>query len=246
MRKCFCEWCERTEENWNGRFKRIDKEWYCDKHYVQLKKYGKLKDTQGIIHNKGINDMPRGWTKENKENTRIYYLWHSMMTRCYSEVYQNKFPTYKGCYVCDKWLKLSGFIDDLPKIDGYELWLNNDKRIELDKDIKSNGINKCYCLKQCMFVTSKENTIQAIKTRNNDYSKNRIGEKHHNHKPVVQYDENMILIKVFHGGLIEASNETGIDVSSISRCCKNKQKRTRTKDGKFYIWKYYKEDDVND
>lgn len=112
-----------------------------------------------MVFDKGINDMPKNWTKENK---REYRLWCHILERCYSRKFQEKNPTYIGCTVCDRWLRLSNFIEDLPKIEGYEMWLNNqDKRIALDKDIKSNGKNKCYCLEECVFTTPKENTRQA-------------------------------------------------------------------------------------
>ena len=34
----------------------------------------------------------------------------------------------------------------------------------MDKDIKSNGKNKCYCLEECVFITNEENAKQARKT----------------------------------------------------------------------------------
>ena len=74
-----------------------------------------------MIYNKGINDMPKGWRNENDLNGRIYWCWAHMIERCYSEKSLEKRPTYNNCCVCDKWLKLSGFIEDVEKIDGYEL-----------------------------------------------------------------------------------------------------------------------------
>ena len=122
------------------------------------------------VYKYGTNDMPYGWTKKNEQNKRAYELWRQMLRRCYSEKFQERSPTYKGCYVCERWLILSNFISDIAKIDNYELWLNNpNKRISLDKDIKSNGKNKCYRLEECMFVYNEVNTKQAVSTRNNDY-----------------------------------------------------------------------------
>lgn len=113
----------------------------------------------------GINDMPRGWLN-NEHNKRIYETWRGMLQRCYNKDYQAKCKTYKGCSVCNKWLKLSGFVEDLPLIEGYEYWLKHpNERIALDKDIKSNGNNKEYCLEQCKFVSNSENVKQANKTR---------------------------------------------------------------------------------
>ena len=56
-----------------------------------------------MVYGKGINDMGKGWKRKNKENLRKYSLWHSMLCRCYDEKYHKKYPTYKNCYVCDRW-----------------------------------------------------------------------------------------------------------------------------------------------
>lgn len=132
-----------------------------------------------MFYNMGINDMPYGWYSENEWNKICYRKWYSMIARCYSKKYQEKEPSYKNCHVCKKWLKLSMFIEDVRKIDGYdeEKFLNGE--LELDKDIKSNGINKEYSLENCMFVTKKENVIQATKTR--DYTKHSEMIKGENH-----------------------------------------------------------------
>ena len=221
-----------------------------------------------LIYNKGISDMPYGWTEKNKENHRIYQTWKGMIERCYSNKYQERYTTYKGCYVCERWLKLSNFVEDISKIDNYELWLS-DRNYQLDKDIKSNGINKCYCLEQCMFTTQKENTRQANKTR--DYSKSNMvkGKKHpmygkkgkdnpnygkkHSEKtkekmrnnhydcngknnpsatPVVQLTKNKEYIQSYDYAKL-ASEEFGIDLSSIIKCCKG-----RVKSAGGYIWMY--------
>ena len=176
-----------------------------------------------MIYNKGINDMPKGWRKENDLNGRIYWCWAHMIERCYSEKSLEKRPTYNNCYVCDKWLKLSGFIEDIEKIDGYELWINN-KDMALDKDIKNKGVSKCYCLENCIFVSKEENTKQSSKTR--EWRKQR---------QIAQYDLDMNLIKIWEC-IMDIKRKTGIDDSSISKCCRKKRK---TAGG--YIWRYVEE-----
>ena len=42
--ECSCDSCNRNTNNWNGRFKRYDNKWYCEKHYHQLNKFGKITD----------------------------------------------------------------------------------------------------------------------------------------------------------------------------------------------------------
>lgn len=116
-----------------------------------------------MVYGVGIYDMPKGWMSANEWNKKVYRKWSSMLMRCYSEKSQERNPTYKECYVCERWLLLSNFVEDFPKINGYDekKFLNN--QLVLDKDIKSDNKNKCYCLEECLLVTNSENTKQANK-----------------------------------------------------------------------------------
>lgn len=125
---------------------------------------------RGIVYGKGVNDMPRGWRTANDWNYRVYRVWCSMIERCYSKKYLERQPTYIGCVVCERWLTLSNFVADVVKIDNYDYWLNHpNKRVSLDKDVKSNGQCKKYSIENCMFISASENTKQAVKTRDNTY-----------------------------------------------------------------------------
>lgn len=64
------------------------------------------------------------------------------------------------------------------------------------------------------------------------YWTGKFGKKHHNSKAVCQYSVQGIFIKEF-GSIMEARRETGVNDTSISRCCRNKQKTAGN-----YIWKY--------
>lgn len=215
-----------------------------------------------MVHNVGINDMGRGWRTQNELNERIYRTWSSMLQRCYSKEYQKKYPTYKGCFVCEKWLKLSGFVEDVCKIDNYELWLKNpNKRISLDKDIKSNNKNKCYCLQQCKFVSNEDNIKQSRETTNYSfmkgennfwYNKKRNDLVQNNKllksKKVSQYDLNGNLIRIWNS-MSEVKRELNFDQGKISNCCiyyekgeewwKENRKGKPTKKYKGHVWKYY-------
>lgn len=187
-----------------------------------------------MIYGVGINDMPRGWCSENELNKRIYNCWHHMLQRCYDNKTIDRQPTYKDCYVCDRWLLLSNFVEDIRFIDNYKYWASHpNERVALDKDIKSNGANKCYCLEQCMFVTLKENTRQAVKNRDNSYLKVKyktIGTTELT--PVLQFDKKGNFIKKWET-IIDVERELGIDHSNIAKCCNGKRK---TAGG--FIWKY--------
>ena len=200
----------------------------------------------------GINDMQRGWTTDNEWNKKVYQKWNNMIYRCYSEKYHEKYPAYIGCSVCSRWLLLSNFVDDFSKIDGYdeEKFLNSE--LELDKDIKSNGINKYYSFENCILVDRSDNVKQANKTR---YYKT--GIDHPLSIRIAQYDKQENLIQVWNGSH-EIKRELGISNSQIISCCKfweincNKEEWFKThkkypcKTCGGYIFKYFKEDDKID
>ena len=83
--------------------------------------------------------------------------------QCYSVVmtqkYHEKYPTYKGCSVCEEWWNFQNFAewyeDNFYTIEG--------EKICLDKDILVKG-NKIYSPKTCTFVS---NRINSLFTKNN-------------------------------------------------------------------------------
>ena len=171
-----------------------------------------------------MSDGSKPKIKENGKHTREYMVWHSMIKRCYSERLQEKYPTYKDCYVCDRWLCFANFLEDLPLIEGYELWRDNpNQRISLDKDLKQQGIkNKVYSLETCCFIPQSENCKEmAIRT-----SKSRVGKV--GIKPVKVIGVNIKTgekTKVFES-IHDASREIGVDSSHICKCLKGKYKTT--------------------
>ena len=51
----------------------------------------------------GFNDKTRPAFVDGK-SVKEYDLWQSMLRRCFSEEYQTRQPTYKGCNVSDNFL----------------------------------------------------------------------------------------------------------------------------------------------
>ena len=98
-------------------------------------------------------------THVNGKPTRQYDLWRNMVKRCYSGIY----PTYANVTVCERWLVYANFLEDLPFIENYEWWLENEnQRIALDKDLKQVGVdNKVYSLETVMFVSQSENSKEV-------------------------------------------------------------------------------------
>jgi hypothetical protein len=78
----------------------------------------------------------------------FYQTWLNMLDRCYSNKYQEKYPTYIGCSVAKEWLTFSNF----------RRWMENQdwKDKHLDKDILNKG-NKAYSPENCVFVSGQLN-----------------------------------------------------------------------------------------
>lgn len=199
----------------------------------------------GDFYGKGINDMPKGWYSACELNKRTYHCWHHMLARCYSDEIKNHRPTYVDCYVCDRWLLLSNFVEDIVKIEGYDYWLSHPhEKVALDKDIKSNGENKCYCLEQCLFVTVTDNVKQANKKlvgkKKSEETKEKIsntlkgkfsGENHPLARAVVG-------VNIKNGNIIQykyatEANKDGFSSRHISSCCRGNRKTH-----KGYKWYY--------
>lgn len=124
-----------------------------------------------LIYGVGINDC-KGWSNRETLATddiryRTYNLWHHILMRACSPKFKSQCPTYEDVTVCERWLRLSNFVEDLPKIKGYELWRDNPKKhICLDKDTLVAG-NKEYCLEKCVFIT-KEESSRDVFTRHKE------------------------------------------------------------------------------
>ena len=80
----------------------------------------------------------------------FYTSWKNMLQRCYSESFQSRRPTYKGCSVVNEWLHFSNF----------KSWMENQewRGNSLDKDILIPN-NKIYAPDRCVFVPKVVNNF---------------------------------------------------------------------------------------
>lgn len=90
--------------------------------------------------------------KEKGKNTKAYDTWSNMIFRCYSEKSFIDHPTYRDCTVCDEWHNFQNFAKWF-----YDNYIEG---CHLDKDIKIKG-NRIYSPDACLFVSIKENNIEA-------------------------------------------------------------------------------------
>lgn len=101
----------------------------------------------------GVGYIGETNTHENNKPLKSYQCWNNMLKRCYSESYQKRQPTYKGCTVCDDWLCYANFKE----------WYENniydiEDKLELDKDILKKG-NNVYSPNNCVFVPKIINSL---------------------------------------------------------------------------------------
>ena len=119
------------------------------------------KSKKGVVRNDlkhkicgvGVCDVEHSVIQENGKVILSYYTWRDMLRRCYSQAFQNKEPTYKGCAVCEDWMFYSNFkrwFDDSENgyCEGYCL----------DKDIITKN-NKVYSPENCCFVPREINSL---------------------------------------------------------------------------------------
>lgn len=93
------------------------------------------------------------------KNTKEYMHWLGMLTRCYTDDYKLKFPTYQGCYVDRQWHNFQEFAE----------WCKWQKGFDyagsvLDKDMLVAG-NKVYSPETCLFLPNNLNSLIVTQKR---------------------------------------------------------------------------------
>ena len=86
----------------------------------------------------------------NGKRLKSYYVWKSMLQRCYSIKVHTRRPTYIGCTVCEEWKDFGTF----------QTWFDANYRegFALDKDILVLG-NKVYSPATCVLVPQEINSL---------------------------------------------------------------------------------------
>lgn len=188
----------------------------------------------------GIKDIKIG-KQEFIDKTllsRQYYLWKSMLTRCYGE--KQRYKSYKGCRVCQRWHTFSNFVEDLPKLPNYELWKNSpNSGISIDKDI-IGCYHAYYAPQYCMFVTRSENSKEARQRHKNEIivPKEFWKKIEKQKRPVIAVNKKSGLILEFIS-ITEAAEAIGGYISNICDVLNGKMKSS--KGYYFYDYSEYKE-----
>ncbi len=108
--------------------------------------------TKSLKNNSGIKGNP---DKKLMYHDKALKLWNAMMERTYSSN-SNQVITYREkARVHTRWKSFENFLNDLPSIQGFELWKKN-KHMHLDKDMLSNY--KIYSKDTCIFIPPRLNS----------------------------------------------------------------------------------------
>lgn len=97
-----------------------------------------------------------------KTHSLAHRRWVHMLTRCYSEAYLCKKPTYRGCEVCKDWHNFQNFAKWFEE-HYYEV---DDTIVEIDKDILIEN-NKVYSPQTCCLVPRELNNLFQQKGESN-------------------------------------------------------------------------------
>ena len=90
--------------------------------------------------------------------TKEYDLWHSMLTRCYSDSFKKKRPTYEGCKVSNNFKSYEYFYEWCHKQVGF-----GNQGWHLDKDLLVKG-NNVYSEDSCVFIPQEVNSLLTKRT----------------------------------------------------------------------------------
>lgn len=124
----------------------------------------KFRSSSKLIFGVGINDADYSvYRTENIDGKQknvwtcpYYVCWVSMLRRCYSEITHKRLPTYRGCFVTEKWHSFMTFRAWMIEQD----WEGK----ELDKDLLIPG-NKEYSETTCIFIDRRVNSFIVEKSK---------------------------------------------------------------------------------
>lgn len=146
-----------------------------------------LESQKRLLYGVAYNDLIE------ETNTQAYKIWKHVLSRCCSETFKKKHPTYYDCTICEEWLTFSNF----------KRWFDENYIVgwDIDKDVITKG-NKVYSPQTCCFLPTEIN--RALGLSRNARGNNPIGVRNfRNH-----YKVNIILHnKSTHIGVFKTKEE---------------------------------------
>ena len=90
----------------------------------------------------------------NKKLTPEYKIWYNIIKRVYDHKIIKKYPTYKGCSICEEWHNFQNFAEWYSK----KFYSVHKEKMHIDKDILVKR-NKIYSPNTCIFVPERINNL---------------------------------------------------------------------------------------
>lgn len=117
--------------------------------WVKQKRVQSVTPYFGDFSTKGIN------VKKGSIEDKLRNVWTKMMKRCYDSTMHN-YNNYgsKGVSVCRRWHECNNFIEDVKKLQNWDLKLENWNIYELDKDYFGSNV---YSPDSCVWLHTAEN-----------------------------------------------------------------------------------------
>ncbi len=189
-------------------------------------------------HNKPSTEKISQEIKNDSQYQRIYDMWRHMILRTKKEFWE-KYPTYTGTTVSEEWKNFNNFYYDIQKLDGYQLWRDNPKKmIMLDKDTKIPG-NKHYSKETCCFLTHADSNRDVYKRHPENLQKARKKFIKDNAIPIKAINKKT-KEEIFFPSIKEACRELNLNKRNVWMCLSEKEKYKSYKSVKDWKFEYIK------
>ena len=106
------------------------------------------------VHGVGYLGIGNYEASKDYKKSQSYISWGGMLSRCYSEQFLERTPSYKDVYVCEEWHNFQNFAKWHEE--NWKEYMDNSW--DLDKDILFKG-NKIYSSETCCFVPQEINKL---------------------------------------------------------------------------------------
>ena len=99
-----------------------------------------------------------------------YAIWGGILTRIFvTNSYSYNIYGGAGVSISKEWLCFENFLADLPSLPGYDLWVNDHTKYDLDKDKLQQHLpinQRIYSKETCCFISKSENRVLNTKSIN--------------------------------------------------------------------------------
>lgn len=108
-----------------------------------------------------------GWRVLRPTKHPLYRVWHGMLSRCLRP--SKRHQSYSDVTIGSGWLRFDVFVEDAPRLPGYDLDKIASGELQLDKDKLGSSIGRReYGLETCCWLTRQEQALYHRKPKMHD------------------------------------------------------------------------------